>query len=91
MLAVEKVPVSTDPITPLSASRNTWQPVHLWAGLVGVSGGHAKKPSNAPSIMVEVDGEQRRFVELSKNAEWFLKAVGGTRAQKGELCDSGNS
>ena len=74
MAIVDKVQVSTDPMTPLSAL-HTWQPAHLWPALVGVSGGHAKKPSNAPSIMVEVDGEQRRFVELSKNADWFLKAV----------------
>ena len=79
---------ATDPIEPISASGNRsrgWKQVELFEGIIGISGGFLAKPLAAQSLMVSASGQSHRFVELKKTAEWFLKAVGGPKTQKGDL------
>ncbi len=77
-----------DPITPVSApptKKGGWQPVSTFQGLIGISGGFCRKPLGAQSIEWTSGNKTHRFVEISKNAEWFLKGVGGAKTQKGDL------
>ena len=77
-----------DPITPVSApptKKGGWQPVSTFQGLIGISGGFCRKPLGAQSIEWTSGNKTHRFVELAKNAEWFLKGVGGAKTQKGDL------
>ena len=77
-----------DPITPVSASttnKGGWKHVSIFEGLIGISGGFCRKPLGAQSIEWTSGNKTQRFVELAKNAEWFLKRVGGAKAQKGDL------
>ena len=77
-----------DPITPVSApptKKGAWQPVSTFQGLIGISGGFCRKPLGAQSIEWTSGNKTHRFVELAKNAEWFLKGVGGAKTQKGDL------
>ena len=79
---------ATDPIEPISASSKRsrgWKQVELFEGIIGISGGFLAKPLAAQSLMVSASGQSHRFVELKKTAEWFLKAVGGPKTQKGDL------
>ena len=79
---------ATDPIEPISASSKRsrgWKQVELFEAIIGISGGFLAKPVAAQSLMVSASGHSHRFVELKKTAEWFLKAVGGPKTQKGDL------
>ena len=62
-----------------------WNDIHIVEDQVGISGGYHGKPSSAQSILVMNKEIHMRFVEVTKNSEWFLKAVGGTKTQKGDL------
>ena len=83
------LPATSDPITPaLAASRpnaSAWKPVKVFSGVLGISGGFNKKALGVPSLEFTTRGQTHRFVELAKNAEWFLKGVGGDKTQKGDL------
>ncbi len=57
-----------------------WRPVVV-SKTVSVSGGYQRKITHAESVEVGED----IFLKVDKNAEWFLKAVGGPSAQKGML------
>ena len=74
-------------ITPMLAytSKHEWKNIEIVEDLVGISGGFLKKPLSAPSLLIMAGNTPRRFIELNKNSEWFLKAVGGPSTQKGEL------
>ena len=80
---------TSDPITPAVAAPRpkgpAWKPVKVFSGVIGISGGFQRKALGAPSLEVTVRHQNHRFVELNKNAEWFLKCVGGDKTQKGDL------
>ena len=68
------------------SSPPTWKPVQVFDTCIALSGGLSSKgPSIANSIIYMQDGQSRTFVELSKNASWFLKGVAGPSSQKGDL------
>ena len=51
-----------------------------------MSGGLSTKgPTVANALRYVHDGTTWTFVELTKNAPWFLKAVAGPKTQKGDL------
>ena len=51
-----------------------------------VSGGYNPKHEIATSILyTTIDGTSFNYVELDKNAKWFLKGVGGPKTVKGDL------
>ena len=62
-----------------------WMDVEIVEDLVGISGGFLHRPLTAPCIRVLSGSTTHRFVEVAKNSEWFLKAVGGAGTQKGDL------
>ena len=79
--------ISESPITPACAEhkkqKETWQQTHIYQCLIGISGGLNKRALAASTIECQSGDTIHRFVELHKNAEWFLKGVGGTGTQKG--------
>ena len=91
--------MSATNMTPVLArkSKAIWQEVKIVEDQVGISGGFLVKPLSvsciqvfvkplsAPSPQEVTDKIHMRFVEVAKNSEWFLKAVGGVKTQKGEL------
>ena len=50
-----------------------------------IQGGYNAQPQTAQCIDYGVDGVFYKYVALDKNAKWFLKGVGGTKASKGDL------
>ena len=76
-------------IIPLSASkpgkRAAWKPVSVCAGHVTLNGGYMKHPELARSVEYTVRDTICTFVELDKNAKWFLHGVGGPTIVKGDL------
>ena len=77
---------AVDPPTPAVAAANRtdrgrWKPVECYECVVGISGGFNQKPFAAKCIDVQVGGSKHRFVEVVKHAEWFVKGVGGHKAQ----------
>ena len=77
-------------IAPLAAAGgkkkgNTWKPVVAVDDLLIVSGGFNPKSEIAKSIRYTIDGTSFNYVELDKNAQWFLKGVGGPKTSKGDL------
>ena len=62
-----------------------WKPVHCNADLVHVRGGFSAEHLVAPSIPFPMGKVTYKFIELSKNATWFLKGVGGNGTNKGDL------
>ena len=74
--------------TPLPASKSgsrQWHPVSVVPGLVNIKGGYNGRSLSARSIQYQIDGETHTFLELDKQAGWFLKGVGGPKVQKGDL------
>ena len=76
-------------MSPLSVAmgnkRGTWKPVHVEETIV-VKGGFNTRPETAPIIRYQTSPTTVcRFVELDKNATWFLKGVGGAKTVKGDL------
>ena len=79
---------ATHRLTPISltrADKGKWEPVAVVGGIVNIKGGYNRSGKVGSSISYQVDNTIHVFVELDKNAEWFLKEVGGTRTQKGDL------
>ena len=54
-------------------------------GIVSIKGGYNTRGEAAQSIQYQIRDTTHLFVELDKNAPWFLKGVGGTKIQKGDL------
>ena len=77
-----------DPLTPTlspSSGKGHWRPVSLESGIVFIKGGYNTRGEAAHSIQYQIHGTTHLFVELDKNAAWFLKGVGGPKVQKGDL------
>ena len=72
-------------LKPLGKSKLVWKKVEVNSNFVNVKGGFSAQYYAAPSITCRWLKEQHVYVKLSKNEVWFLKAVGGTRTQKGDL------
>lgn len=58
-----------------------WTPVMVEYNVVNITGGRDKTTHSASSVTFQ----GHTFVELDKNAGWFLKSVGGSKARKGDL------
>ena len=79
-------PTGGEQISPaVAASEETWKPVEIWTGCIGICGGFNRKPLSVSCIEVQQGVETHRFVHLNTRAEWFLKGVGGPKTQKGGL------
>jgi hypothetical protein len=81
--ATTAVAASSDcdgPHGPAPSGARAWKPITL-AKSLSVSGGYQRKTLQAESMEVGDD----IFVKLDKNAEWFLKSVGGPSLRKGGL------
>ena len=65
--------------------RGSWRPAGLRPGYVNVTGGFNKKLLAAASLQYKIGDTNHIFVELDKNADWFLKGVGGPKIKKGDL------
>lgn len=72
------------PLAPLSNSSNRWKPVSVTRDTVIIKGGYSTRGESAPTVEYQVGDATHTFVELDKNATWFLKGVGGPRVQKGD-------
>ena len=81
--------VADESLTPvcLSTTRKhaKWNPVNVSDCCITITGGFNRTPSVAPSVQYTQGHKQHTFVELNKNAPWFLKEVGGSDIQKGDL------
>jgi hypothetical protein len=76
------------PLTPLSATRSVsqrWRPVVVLESLVNVQGGYSTRDEAANSIQYQSGGTIHTYLELDKNAGWFLRGVGGETVRKGDL------
>ena len=77
-----------NPLTPISSPSSgtcKWQPVSTETGLVRIKGGYNTRGEAAEGIQYQIHDTTHQFVKLDKNAAWFLKGVGGTKVQKGDL------
>jgi hypothetical protein len=76
-------------LLPIAASSGhksgTWKPVNLSQEHLIMSGGFHAKFEVVPVILYQSGTTTHRFVELNKNAQWFLKGVGGLQTSKGDL------
>ena len=79
--------MSAPNMTPVLAQKGKsgWKDVHIVEDQVGISGGFLVKPLSAPCLQIVTGEIHMRFVEVTKNSNWFYKAVGGSKTQKGEL------
>ena len=79
--------MSAPNMTPVLAGKGKagWKDIQIVEDVVGISGGFLVKPHSIESFQIVTDETYMRFVEVSKKSEWFLKAVGGAKIQKGEL------
>ena len=68
-----------------TGKRGHWMPVEILQSAVTIKGGFCKTPTVATTIEYHIGNTIHRFVEMDKNAAWFLKGVGGPKTQKGEL------
>ena len=83
---------TTCPVTspePIVASKKgkpcKWRPVQVTQTLWNVSGGFSTGFLTVNSIDYTVGDTTHTFVQLDKNAPWFLKGVGGAKTKKGDL------
>ena len=80
---------STTREVPFAASKGSklgkWSPAGIIGGCVNVVGGWNKKPAIAHGVQYQMGKTMHTFVELDKNALWFLKGVGGGHVRKGDL------
>ena len=74
-----------DPLAPVAQSKGQkWRVVKLIEDQIGISGGAGgTKPISTKIMKLPMDGTMWRFVQLDKNAEWFLRGVGGSGIAKG--------
>ena len=77
------------PITPISATapagRGRWKRVNISNDFLIVTGGYITRHELVPCIRHQTGTTTHDFVELDKNAQWFLKGVGGPKCNKGDL------
>ena len=66
-------------------ARRIWHPVSIVSGYISIKGGYNPRGEAAESIEYKMGEKVYMFVELCKNAPWFVKGVGGPKVQKGEL------
>ncbi len=62
-----------------------WKPVDCTDALIHIRGGFSAEYLTAPSVSYTTGQVTHRFVQLSKNATWFLKGVGGKSTFAGAL------
>ena len=85
--------ISESPVTPAFAEhseqkgtqKETWQPTHIYQGMIGISGGLNKRALAAATIEIKIGSTTHRFVELQTSVEWFLNGVGGAGTQTGDV------
>jgi len=69
----------------MSNKRGNWKSVNVSGDFLIVTGGFNTKHEVVPSIRYQTGTITRHFVELDKNAMWFLKGAGGPKTSKGDL------
>jgi len=62
-----------------------WKKTNVSENLVTISGGLNKTKFTVKSMPIAMGRMTFRFLQLDKNADWFLKGVGGGKCQKGDL------
>jgi len=75
-------------LVPFAANRTTkptWKPVTLTSASLTISGGFSARRFVVSTITVDDTTASDTFVDVTKNADWFLKIVGGDAMQKGSL------
>ena len=80
--------VAATSLVPTAATigkRGHWSPVEIFQSAVTIRGGFCKAPTIATTVDYRIGNTTHRFVEMDKNAAWFLKGVGGPKTRKGEL------
>ena len=71
------------PIALRGGRRSKWKPPQVLVGCINIAGGFSGwTPTVATSIQYTLENEIHTFIELNKNAPWFLKCVGGAAAQR---------
>jgi hypothetical protein len=79
-------PKTWSPLAAQTANkRGKWRPLSVAGDQIIVKGGFNTKNDVAKMIQYQMNTTQHNFVELDKNALWFLHGVGGMKAQKGDL------
>ena len=77
------------PVSAKTTGTHKWHPISVTCDSVIVRGGYntSREPANSITLddSQQPPGTIRTFVELDKNARWFLKGVGGSKAVKGDL------
>ena len=77
--------VADVPVAPSKSGKRKWNPVQISRSQACVIGGFSNTPILAKSIDFVMGGSVHLFIELDKNASWFLKSVGGPGTNKGDL------
>jgi len=77
-------PEQLKPLSQLTKGR-VWRHVTVQANCVTVRGGFNATFDMAPSVSYTTGKKKHNWVQLSKNATWFLKGVGGKSVRKGDL------
>lgn len=77
------------PVSAKTTGTHKWNPISVTCDSVIVRGGYntSREPANSITLddSLQAPGAIRTFVELDKNARWFLKGVGGPKTLKGDL------
>jgi hypothetical protein len=73
------------PVAASAAGPGKWRSAALVHGVVSIVGGFSMQPMTGSSIEYMDGGIMSTFVLLDKNAQWFLKGVGGPQVRKGDL------
>jgi hypothetical protein len=76
------------PMQPLAATAcgtNRWHAVSVVESMVNVTGGFSSKGESARTIRYQTEDAIHTYLEMDKNAQWFLKGVGGSKVRKGDL------
>lgn len=79
-------------LLPFAANRTakpTWKPIQLAYDSITISGGFSSRMFVVNTIVVKDATTSDIFVEVTKNADWFLKTVGGDGTHKG-MCKAVN-
>ena len=86
-LVMSGVAIANETPKPVSMrdKKEKWHAASTQRDRVGVKGGYNTKAEAAAALEYQVDGATHVYVELDKNAQWFLKGVGGPKARKGDL------
>ena len=86
MLGSADTAVAEKSQVPIAASTTgklgRWTPVEVSGGFVTMEGGFSKHPAVARGIQYQMGNTTHLFVELDKNAPWFLQGVVGLKARK---------